>query len=156
MALLEVEGVSRPLRQEAVRQGKLSIIAEGVWPALSRPPRQRGHPAKRQHGLGLEPGHRVGVYVLAFPEGDAAVCTLHLEPELLVEGDAGGVSKYENAAGSFPCSYRRRRRRAVGMSDSVESAEDEFAEWHGCARVDAKVQTPGGAYVPCPAIYRRR
>jgi hypothetical protein len=55
------------------------------------------------------------------------VPTLHLEPELLVEGDAYGVSKYENAAGSLPCSYRRRRRRAVGISESVESAEDAFA-----------------------------
>jgi hypothetical protein len=52
----------------------------------------------------------VGVYELTFPEGEAVVRTLHLEPELLVEGDTGGVSKYENAAGSLPCSYRRRRR----------------------------------------------
>jgi hypothetical protein len=41
---------------------------------------------------------------------------------------AGGVSKYENAAGSLPCSYPRRRRRAVGISESVESAEDAFAQ----------------------------
>src|SRR5215211_3669067 len=29
-----------------------------------------------------QPGHRVGVNVLTSPEGEAAVCTLHLEPEL--------------------------------------------------------------------------
>jgi hypothetical protein len=104
----------------------------------------------------LEPGHGVGVYVLAIPEGEAAVCTPHLEPELLVEGDAGGVSKYENAAGSLPCSYRRRRRRAVGISESVESAEDAFAEWHGCPRIDAPLQTPGGAYFPCCPFRGRR
>ena len=54
---------------------------------------------------------------------------LHLEPELLVEGDTFGVSKYENAAGSLPRSHRRRRSRAVGIGESVESAEDAFAEW---------------------------
>ena len=70
--------------------------------------------------------------------------TLHLEPEHLVEGDADGVSKYENATGSLPCSYRRRRRRAVGISESVESAEDAFAEWHGCARIDAQLHKYGG------------
>src|SRR5215212_9225838 len=92
----------------------------------------------------LETGHGVGVYVLAIPESEAAVCTLHLEPELLVEGDTGGVSKYENAAGSLPCSYRRRRRRAVGISESVESAEDVFAERHGYADIHAKLQNAGG------------
>ena len=46
--------------------------------------------------------------------------TLHLEPELLVEGDTGRVSKYENAAGSLPCSYRRRWRRAVRIGESLE------------------------------------
>jgi hypothetical protein len=92
----------------------------------------------------LETGHGVGVYVLAVPEGEAAVRTLHLEPELLIEGDTGGVSKYENAAGSLPCSYRRRRRRAVGISESVESAEDVFAERHGYADIHAKLQNAGG------------
>src|SRR5215218_7921181 len=87
----------------------------------------------------LETGHGVGVDVLAIPEGEAAVRTFHLEPELLVEGDTGGVSKYENAAGSLPCSHRRRRRRAVGVSESVESAEDAFAESHGCTRIDAQM-----------------
>jgi hypothetical protein len=48
------------------------------------------------------------------------VRTLHLEPELLVEGDTGRVSKYENAAGSLPCSYRRRWRRAVRIGESLE------------------------------------
>src|SRR5215212_5803064 len=97
----------------------------------------------------LETGHGVGVDVLAIPEGEAAVCTLHLEPKPLVEGDTGGVSKYENAAGSLPCSYRRRRHRAVGISESVESAEDAFAKWHGCARIDAQLHKYGGQ-VPCP------
>src|SRR5919109_852857 len=40
----------------------------------------------------LETGHGVSVHVLAIPEGEAAVRTLHLEPELLVEGDSGVVS----------------------------------------------------------------
>ena len=35
----------------------------------------------------LETGHGVGVYVLASPEGEAVVCALYLEPELLIEGD---------------------------------------------------------------------
>ena len=83
-------------------------------------------------------GHGVGVDVLAIPEGETAVRTLHLEPELLVEGDSDGVSKYENAAGSLPRSHRRRRRRAVGISDSVVSAEDAFAGRHGCADVHAE------------------
>src|SRR5215212_8027288 len=39
----------------------------------------------------LETSHGVGVYVLAVPEGEAAVRTLNLEPELLIEGDPGGV-----------------------------------------------------------------
>jgi hypothetical protein len=78
------------------------------------------------------------------------VRTLHLEPELLVEGDTCGVSKYENAAGSLPCSYRRRKRREVGISESVVSAEDAFAEWHGCARIDAQLHKYGGQ-VPCLA-----
>ena len=69
------------------------------------------------------------------------------------EGCADGVSKCENAVGSLPCSYRRRRRRAVGISESVESAEDAFAEWHGCARVDAQQQT-FGTQVPRPADQR--
>src|SRR5215211_1876341 len=89
----------------------------------------------------LETGHGVGVYVLAIPKGEAAVRTLHLEPELLVEGDAGGVSKYENAASSLPCSYRRRRRRAVGISESVESAEDAFAPCRIRGYVSSKRQT---------------
>ncbi len=44
-----------------------------------------------QIALGLDPGHGVPVHVLAIPEGEAAVCTLHLEAELLVEGDSYGV-----------------------------------------------------------------
>ena len=64
-------------------------------------------------------GHGVGVDVLAIPEGETAVRTLHLEPELLVEGDSYGVSKYENAAGSLPRSHRRRRRRALGAGESI-------------------------------------
>src|SRR5215211_1937123 len=79
----------------------------------------------------LETGHGVGVHVLAIPEGEAAVRTLHLEPELLVEGDTYGVSKYENAAGSLPRSHRRRKRRAAGVGESLASAEDTFAHWRG-------------------------
>jgi hypothetical protein len=71
------------------------------------------------------------------------------------KADPSGVSKYENAAGSLPCSYRRRRHRAVGIRESVESAEDAFAKWHGCACVDAQLHTPGGAHVPRTAIYER-
>jgi hypothetical protein len=43
------------------------------------------------------------------------------------------VSKYENAAGSLPRSHRRRRRRAVGISESVASLEAAIAEWRGYA-----------------------
>ncbi len=90
----------------------------------------------------LDASHRVGVHVLSVAEGKEAVGPLDDETELLIQGDAGGVSKYENAAGSLPCSYRRRRHRAVGISESVESAEDAFAERHGCARIGAKLQNP--------------
>jgi hypothetical protein len=72
------------------------------------------------------------------------VCTLDFEAELLVQGDYGGVSKYENAAGSLPRSHRRRRRRAVGISESVVSAEDAFAERHRYARIDAQLHKYGG------------
>jgi hypothetical protein len=41
--------------------------------------------------LGLETGHGVGVYELAISEGEAAVRTLHLEPEFFVESDTYGV-----------------------------------------------------------------
>src|SRR5215210_2784766 len=87
-----------------------------------------------------QPGHRVGVHVLAIPEGEVMVCALDFEPELLIQGDCDGVSKYENAAGSLPCSYRRRRRRAVGIGESVLNSEDAFAEWHGYEDVVSIVQ----------------
>jgi len=61
----------------------------------------------------LETSHGVGVYVLAVPEGEAAVRTLNLEPELLIGGDTYSVSKLKNSAGSLPCSYRRCGRRAA-------------------------------------------
>jgi hypothetical protein len=57
---------------------------------------------------------------------------------------SGGVSKYENAAASLPRSHRRRRRRAVGISESVVSPEGAFAEWHGYARIDAQLHKYGG------------
>src|SRR5215210_2198669 len=38
-----------------------------------------------------QPGHRVGVHVLAIPEGEVMVCALDFEPELLIQGDRGGV-----------------------------------------------------------------
>ena len=57
--------------------------------------------------------------------------TLHLEPKFFVESDTYGVSKHENAAGSLPCSYRRRKRRAAGVGESLASAEDTFAHWRG-------------------------
>ena len=43
----------------------------------------------------------------------------------------------DNAAGSLPCSYRWRWRRAVGIGESVESPEATFGERHGYARFDA-------------------
>jgi hypothetical protein len=59
------------------------------------------------------------------------VRTFHLEPEFFVQGDTDGVSKHENAADSLPCSYRRRKRRAAGVGESLASAEDTFAHWRG-------------------------
>jgi hypothetical protein len=57
----------------------------------------------------LDASHRVGVYVLASPEGEAVVCTLYLEPELLIEGDAYVVSNDKKVRCAFPRSYRRGR-----------------------------------------------
>jgi hypothetical protein len=47
-------------------------------------------------------------------------------------------------------------RRAVGIDESVECPEGAFAEWHGCARIDAELHTPGRAYFPRRAIKVRR
>ena len=57
----------------------------------------------------LETGHGVGVHVLTIPEGEAAVRTLHLEPELLVKGDAYVVSNDKKVRCAFLRSYRRGR-----------------------------------------------
>ena len=57
----------------------------------------------------LETGHGVGVYVLASPEGEAVVCALYLEPELLIEGDTYVVSNDKKVRCAFPRSYRRGR-----------------------------------------------
>jgi hypothetical protein len=57
----------------------------------------------------LETSHGVGVYVLAVPEGEAAVRTLNLEPELLIEGDTYVVSNDKKVRCAFPRSYRRGR-----------------------------------------------
>jgi hypothetical protein len=46
--------------------------------------------------------------------------------------------------------------RAVRFSESVETPEGTFAERHGCARIDAELHTPGRAYFPRRAIYKRR
>jgi hypothetical protein len=57
--------------------------------------------------------HRVGVHILAVSEGEVEVGALDLETELLVERDAGGVSKDENERAQLPRPADGRRRRAL-------------------------------------------
>jgi DNA processing protein len=52
--------------------------------------------------------------------------------------------KYKRAWPGVSCRAAEGWRRAVGISESVDSAEDAFAERHGCARIDAQLHTPGG------------
>jgi hypothetical protein len=63
--------------------------------------------------------------------------------------------KYKRAWPGVSCRAAEGWRRAVGISESVDSAEDAFAESHGCARIDAQVHKYGGQ-VPCLADRRRR
>jgi hypothetical protein len=48
------------------------------------------------------------------------------------------------------------RRRAIGSDESVESPDAAFAEWHGYARIDAQLQTPGQSGVSRSDIRGRR
>ena len=62
--------------------------------------------AKSSEAHSLDTGYRVGVHVLAVPEKVAAVGTLDLEAEPLVESDADRVSKDKNVRGALlGCSY---------------------------------------------------
>ena len=63
-----------------------------------------------------------------------------------VDKERLGVSgaKHDNLGGAVPYPAGARRRRVVGIGESVVDHEGAFAEWHGCARIDAQLHKYGG------------
>jgi hypothetical protein len=62
--------------------------------------------AKSSEAHSLDTGHRVGAHVIAVSESVAALGTLDLEAELLVERDAARVSIDKNVRGALSgCRY---------------------------------------------------
>src|SRR5918999_207031 len=66
------------------------------------------------------------------------------------------LSKHYDLGGQVPCPAGGRRRRTVGIDDSVESAEGTFAEWRGYAVTNPTKHKRLRAKLSRPALWRMR